>query len=441
MLRRVLFCACLAFGLAAPAGAAAAEHVPGEVVVRYAPGVGTAQQEATERAVGVGGARRFGPRSRVLQIRDGASVAATVAELRRRRGVALATPNHVARAALVPNDPGLRREPGGWQDVQWNFQPLTGVNAPAAWDNLARVGRPGGQGVTVAVLDTGVAYRTHGRYLRSPDFAAYQFRAGYDFVDGDAFPDDANGHGTHVASTIAERVDNGVGVTGLAYGARIMPVRVLDALGEGDIRTIARGIRYAARHGAHVINLSFEFERALTARDIPDILGSLRYAASRGVLVVGAAGNSSAGSLAFPARAEQVVSVGAVTEHGCQARYSNGGITLDLVAPGGGRDAAVPGDPACRPAGPKGRDIRQMTYTRGVRQFGLPSGYVGTSMATPHVSATAALVIASGVLGPAPTPDGLEAHLKATARDLGRPGPDRRYGAGIVDAAAATAPA
>ena len=82
-----------------------------------------------------------------------------------------------------------------------------------------------------------------------------------------------------------------------------------------------------------------------------------------------------------------------------------------------------------------------MTFTSGVRQFGLPPGYVGTSMATPHVSATAALVIASGVLGPSPTPEAIEAHLRATARDLGAPGPDRHYGAGMVDAGAATAPA
>jgi serine protease len=244
-----------------------------------------------------------------------------------------------------------------------------------------------------------------------------------------------------VASTIAERVDNAVGVTGLAYGAQIMPVRVLDAWGEGDIPTIAEGIRYAARRGAQVINLSFEFGRDLHARDIPEILGALRYAASRNVLVVGAAGNSSATSLAYPARADEVLSVGAVTEHGCQARYSNGGSALDLVAPGGGRDAFASGDPNCDPNGPKGRDIRQMTYTTGVRRFGLPAGYVGTSMATPHVSATAALVIASGILGPAPAPDAIEAHLEATARDLGRPGRDRRYGFGLVDAAAATTPA
>jgi serine protease len=439
MLRRALLIACALLAAQAPA-ARAAEHVRGEVIVRYAPGVDAAERAATARAVGVGSPHAFAPRASVLRIRDGQSVRATVAELRRRPEVARATPNYIARATYVPNDPGVLGVPGGWQSLQWNFEPLTGVNAPAAWDNVAAAGRPGGQGITVAVLDTGVAYRTGGRFVRSPDFAPGQFRPGYDFVDHDPRPDDEYGHGTHVASTIAEQVDNGVGVTGLAYGAQIMPVRVLDAVGQGDIPTIARGIRYAARHGAQVINLSFEFGRGLTASDVPEILSAVRYAMRRGVLVVGAAGNSSATSVAYPARADHVLSVGAVTEHGCQARYSNDGATLDLVAPGGGRDAVVPGDPNCRPFEPRGRDIRQMTFTTGVRRFGLPRGYVGTSMATPHVSATAALVIASGVLGPAPTPEALEAHLKATARDLGRPGTDRRYGAGLVDAAAATAP-
>jgi serine protease len=437
---RALLAACAALAAVAPAAAAAAEHVPGEVIVRYAPGTDAAARAALETAAGLGRGEALGARGRVLRIRDGDTVAATVADLRSRPGVALATPNYIARAALVPNDPGLTAMPGGWQSVQWNFQPVSGVNAPAAWDNLLLAGRPGGQGVTVAVLDSGVAHRTAGRYVRSPDFSRSQFRAGYDFVDRDPHPDDVYGHGTHVASTIAERIDNGIGVTGLAYGARIMPVRVLDAYGEGDIPTIARGIRFAARRGAQVINLSFEFGQGLRPGDIPEILGALRYAARRGALVVGAAGNSAARSLAYPARADDVLSVGAVTEHGCQARYSNAGPTLDLVAPGGGRDAPVAGDVNCRPSEPSGRDIRQMTFTTGVRRFGLPPGYVGTSMATPHVSATAALVIASGVLGPLPTPDAVEAHLKATARDLGAPGPDRRYGAGLVDAAAATTP-
>ena len=322
--------------------------------------------------------------------------------------------------------------------MQWNFGKDVGVNAPDAWDRLNAVGRPGGLGVKVAVLDTGVAYATRHGFRRSPDLLN-RFLQGYDFVDSDAHPDDLNGHGTHVASTIAETTGNGFGVTGLAYGVRIMPVRVLDRSGTGDSVAISAGIRYAARRGAKVINLSFEFDSSVTRGQIPDILDALRYARRKGALVIGASGNFSAHAVAYPARASHVLSVGATTEHLCQADYSNSGSALDISGPGGGLDAEVPGDPNCRPgAEPAGRDIYQLTYTsRSVRSFGLPAGYVGTSMAAPHVSATAALVIASGVIGPHPTPAQIEARLKATARDLGTPGPDSRYGAGLVDAARA----
>ena len=293
----------------------------------------------------------------------------------------------------------------------------------------------------MAVLDTGVAYSDRGRFTRSPDLRGDRFEHGYDFVGGDRYPNDVNGHGTHVASTIAESIDNGVGVTGLAFGARIMPVRVLDRNGEGDSAAISRGIRFAARKRVHIINLSFEFGASVRARQIPDILDALRFARRKGVLVVGASGNASAASVAYPARAHDVMSVGATTEHGCLAEYSNQGPTLDLVAPGGGPDAPLDGDPNCRPLDPPGRNIVQMTFTSNVRTFGLPGDYEGTSMAAPHVSATAALVIASGLLGRRPSPAVIEAHLKATARDLGTPGPDNNYGAGLVDAAAATTPA
>jgi serine protease len=295
--------------------------------------------------------------------------------------------------------------------------------------------------VVVAVLDTGVAYSDRGRFARSPDLRGDRFKKGHDFVAGDPYPNDVNGHGTHVASTIAETVDNGVGVTGLAFGAKIMPVRVLDRNGEGDSAAIAKGIRFAARRRVHIINLSFEFGRNVRAREIPDILDALRFARRKGVLVVGASGNAEAASVAYPARAHDVLSVGATTERGCLADYSNYGPTLDLVAPGGGRDAPLDGDPNCRPAARRGGDIVQMTFTSNVRRFGLPRRYQGTSMATPHVSGTAALVIASGVIGGRPSPGAIEARLKATARDLGAPGPDDMYGAGLVDASAATTPA
>jgi serine protease len=420
-----------------------AAYVPGEVIVRYAPGAGRSARASAQRGTGTGRPRAFAPRTRVLKIRDGEGVRETIAELRRRPGVLSATPNWIAHAsAFVPDDPGQAGAPGGWQSLQWNFNAVTGINAPDAWDRLNAVGRPGGFGVKVAVLDTGVAYATRRGFVRSPDLSAARFLMGYDFVDNDTHPDDHNGHGTHVASTIAESSGNGVGLTGVAYGARIMPVRVLDRAGAGDSVAISAGIRYAARRSAQVINLSFEFDPQVTRSEIPDIFDALRYARRRGVLVVGASGNLSNQAVAYPARVSTVLSVGATTEHLCQADYSNSGPDLDIVAPGGGPDSAIPSDPNCRPGvEPFGRDVYQMTYSgRSVRTFGLPGGYVGTSMAAPHVSGTAALVIASGVIGPKPTPAAIEARLKATARDLGIPGRDNRYGAGIVDAARAVTP-
>jgi serine protease len=427
MLRRSLLVALLLLACLAPS-AGAARFVPGEVVVRYAPDARVARA-----------GEEVGPGTHVVRTRRGQTVAERAAELRRRPGVLSATPNYIARASYIPNDPGRLGTPGGWQEIQWNFVGPFGVNAPAAWDNVAAVGRPGAVGVTVAVLDTGVAYSDRGPFTRSPDLRGDRFERGHDFVDDDRYPNDYNGHGTHVASTIAETIDNGVGVTGLAFGAKIMPVRVLDSLGEGDTADIADGIRFAARRRVDVINLSFEFGKRVRARQIPDILDALRYARRKGVLVVGAAGNDEAGSVAYPARASDVLSVGATTERGCLAKYSNYGPTLDLVAPGGGRDAAID-DPNCDPLRRRSADIVQMTFTRNVRTFGLPGGFEGTSMAAPHVSGVAALAIASGLLGPNPPSSTIEAHLKATARDLGAPGPDDNYGAGLVDAAAATTP-
>jgi serine protease len=220
-----------------------------------------------------------------------------------------------------------------------------------------------------------------------------------------------------------------------------MPVRVLDTEGEGEASTIAEGVRFAVKHGANVINLSLEFSSNVTASDIPELIEALRYARRKGVLVVAAAGNEAHDAIAYPARAPDVVAVGATTEHGCLADYSNDGSGLTLVAPGGGADASLPGDPNCHPEGPAGRDVFQVTFTgASPRRFGMPSGYEGTSMAAPHVAATAALIIASGVLGPHPTPAQLVARLRATARKLGGGGDEALYGAGLLDAAAATAP-
>jgi len=413
-----------------------------QIVVKFRPS-GASGARAVAASVGTTPRAPLGSRTEVLPLAHGASLDTALRRMRSRRDVVWAVPDVRARAAAVPfpNDDGAGSDPGDWQALQWNFVGPFGVNAPQAWANVAADGAPGGRGVVVAVLDTGVAYANHGPFLRSPDFSRYQFVSGFDFIAPGHFPEDRNGHGTFVAGTIAEETNNAFGLTGLAYGARIMPVRVLDGEGEGEASTIAEGVRFAVRHGARVVNLSLEFSPNVTASDIPELLDALRYARRHNVLVVAAAGNEAHTAIAYPARAPYVVAVGATTEHGCLADYSNDGSGLTLVAPGGGADASLPGDPNCHPEQPAGGDIYQVTFAgSSPRRFGLPPGYEGTSMAAPHVSAIATLVIASGVLGRNPTPARLTARLRATARKLGGGGDEALYGAGLVDAAAATAP-
>ena len=191
--------------------------------------------------------------SEASSFRPDVRVDEAVRALERNPAVAYAAADHIAHASasppragqFVPDDPGEAGADGGWQQLQWNFLPcgttcgqqaaatglesLGGIDAPGAWQNLIDAGRPGGSGVTIAVVDTGVAYRNLGPdFRRSPDFKPKQFVAGHDFVENDAIALDENGHGTHVAGTIAERTANGKALTGLAYGAKIMPVRVLE---------------------------------------------------------------------------------------------------------------------------------------------------------------------------------------------------------------------
>ncbi len=406
--------------LALPAAAGALEYVPGEVVVSYEPGQEPAGVTPGQPVV-----------VPVENVRE------AVADLKGQPGVEYAVPNVIARAArarsaqFLPNDPEMK-------SLQWNFLGSYGVRAPEAWANAIAAGRPGGKGVVVAVLDTGVAYSNRTPFKRSPDFTSGQFTKGYDYVDRDRYPNDDNGHGTHVAGTIAEATNNGIAVAGLAYGAKIMPVRVLDANGEGNANDIARGVRFAVRNRAKLINLSLEFDSRVRAGDIPQILDALDYARSRGVLVVGATGNEGANSVSYPARSSAVMAVGSTTEDGCISEFSNGGSGIDIVAPGGGLDARVPGDPRCRQSF-NGRGIYQVTLLgKSLSRFGLPGTYEGTSMAAPHVAAAAALVIATGVVGENPAPATLQRHLQRTARDFGPSGADSLYGWGLLDAAQAT---
>jgi serine protease len=385
-----------------------------------------------------------------------AADAAAAARRLEHAGVASwARPSLRARIATVlpGNDTGTATTSGlagGWQQVQWDLVGPFGIDVAPAWPLAQQAGDAGGRGVKVAVLDTGVAYADRGRYKRSPELPPARVLRGYDFVADDAFPNDANGHGTFVASTIAGAANNHYGMVGIAYRADIMPVRVLDEFGEGNSVRIAQGIRYAVDHGAQVINVSIELynddlldPRALSITTAPEIRGALRYARAHRVPVVAAAGNASQDDVPSTRLDTSIIYAGATTEHGCIGWYSNAGPGVDVVAPGGGRDRAIDGDATCT-QGATGRNVWQISFNRAhPGDFKVPldshgkRGLAGTSMAAPHVTGVIALLLGAKVLGARPTTAAVQKRLEDTARDLGPPGRDRYYAAGLVDAAAA----
>ena len=454
-LRAALAAGLLGAGLlAGSATARGAAFAPHEVVVGYR----TAARHLSLGPVELATPRRWPPparvpgrarvRIRVVHLPAGERVGAALRRLRARPGVAYAQPDYIAQAAgaFFPDDRGRSGLAHGWEKLQWNLlDGPGGVDAPQAWANLLAVHRPGGSRVRIAVLDTGVAYRDWHGFRESPDLRETRFVDPDDVIADNHFPLDRDGHGTFVASVIAESTNNQVGLTGLAYGATIMPVRVLSSDGEGDESTIAEGIRFAVAHHAQIINLSLEFvpDEVRSAGQIPQVVSAIRDARRHGVMVVAAAGNDQTRQLAYPARLSGVVSGGATTRDGCLANYSDGGAGLDVGAPGGGSDALQPADPACHP----GRvlpSIYQLTLSDPPdwSRFGYPPSYIGTSMSAPQVSAAAALVIASGVIGPHPTSDQVLARLEqtATALPVGGHEPNPDYGWGLLNAGAATSP-
>jgi serine protease len=426
------------------------------------PAAGATAAEAPDHGTFVPGqllVRFDGGNEKVMNLPHGVPVSTAEQALASNPAVDYAVPNYIAHAsaAPVPNDPGPAGFPGGWQRTQWNFLPCGslcgesptplqyqargGLDAPDAWDILRQRGVAGARGARVAVLDTGIAYKTKKpQFQRSPDFTRNQFLPGYDFVDHDREPLDEDGHGTHVAGTIGEQDNNGIALTGLAPNAKLMPVRVLDSDGFGTARNIAQGIRFAADHHAQVINMSFEFSLGVNScSKIKNICSAIKYAFKKGALVVAAAGNENGEPVAFPAAAPHVIGVGRTTKDACLASDSRTGAGLDLVAPGGG----FPLLPTCGTDDPlftRGIPIFQLTFTKpGFTNFTYPGGYEGTSMAAAAVSGVAAMVIASGVVGSSPT--AVECQLEHTARhqdsQLGQPYDPRLFGAGLVDAAAA----
>lgn len=421
-------------------------------------------------ASGVSPAREFAPRQllvkfegqrsgRLISLAPGTGVREAARALRRNARVAYAEPNYIATATAKgapfdPDDPGTlggasgaSAAPGDWALKQWNFLDFEGpgtsqlptspggIDAVDAWRNLIEAGRPGAAGVVVAVLDTGIAYRSlGGRFRRSPDFGRGQFAPGHDYVDDDRLPLDENGHGTHIAGTIAERTGNGLGLTGLAYRAKLMPVRVLDSEGRGDALDIARGIRFAIANGADVINMSFNFA---CGKRVSMVDEALREAYARGIVTVASAGNlGSEACVSAPATGPRVLGVGGTTQGACLGDYSLAGAAIDLVAPGGGIPQARCPSVAANP-------IYQVTLRPGsTRAFAIPATYVGTSMAAAHVSGVAAMVLASAAIDPRlagrARADAVAKRLRHTARDLGLPA--TQQGAGLLDAGRATEP-
>ncbi len=286
-------------------------------------------------------------------------------------------------ASFVPSE-------GYYSCCQWGIKD---TNIETAWDTTL-----GDTGVVLAVLDTGLR-KTHediGNYLQ-----------GYDFIFTDNDPNDANGHGTHVASTAAGLTNNGIGVAGVAQ-ATILPVRVLDAQGSGSHSQIANGITYAADQGADIISMSLGAPTGSST-----LLNAVTYAFNAGATLIAATGNDNS-VIGYPAKYSDVIAVGAYDQAQNRASFSNFGAEIDVSAPGVQIAAAYH------------RNDADYVYLDG------------TSMATPIVSGAAALALA---VDPTLTNTELRQLLRDTARDFGTPGFDVEFGYGAIDTAAIVAAA
>ncbi|MHB8513740.1 MAG: S8 family serine peptidase [Actinomycetota bacterium] len=310
-----------------------------------------------------------------------------------------------------PDDPGFSK--------QWGLQT---IHAVEAW-TISR-----GAGITVAVVDTGVD-------AKHPDLAG-KVLPGYNFVDNNTDASDVKGHGTHVAGIIAAWTNNDRGVASVAPDAKILPVRVLRSSGEGDPGNVAKGVLWAASHGAKVINLSLAQDEANTGIGIGDSLlhddrvdKAIDDAAHLGATIVVAAGNSDSGGrsqTSYQASAPGVIVVGASTSKDRRAAYSNFGEGLEVVAPGGGSatDPKACSDP----------DWIVSTWWNPATKKSDYGGGCGTSMAVAHVSGIAALLMARGLSNVETV-----ARIEATAVRVGATVPDQQTGFGRADAYRAVA--
>ena len=399
-----------------------ADIVPGQLVVKFADGLAERQTAAMISRAGGRTARRARHADFVLmQLEDGVSPHDAARRLAAEPGVVYAEPAARRYALFTPNDP--------LYELQWNLQKL---EFERAWD----INRGGVSSVIVAVLDSGVAYRTQGGVAQAPDLAGTTFVDGYDFIWDDDLPFDLDGHGTHVTGTIAQTTNNSAGTAGIAFNVSIMPVKtiggdwdvVLGAPNVGTSATVAEAVRFAADRGAKVINLSIGGASSSTAER-----EAVQYAVDKGVVVVAAAGNDGddGSPPSYPAAyardIDGAIAVAAVDFALQRAPYSNVNDYVEIAAPGGNIDV----------------DLNEDGYGDGVLQQTLDPDFVndfrfdefayiffqGTSMATPHVAGLAALLIDQGITDP----KAVEAALKRFATEAGAAGRDDEYGYGIIN--------
>ncbi len=390
---------------------------PGEIIVQFEPNVLPTERSriVQEHACHIARTSDLGD-FHLLRIAASATPEDMVELFGRHERIRYAELNYHMQATFVPDDK--------LYSYQWNLQNAVtgGLRMDDAWTI-----EEGDPNVVVAVVDTGVAYENYGGYTQAPDLAETRFVPGYDFVNDDNHPNDDNGHGTHVTGTIAQSTNNLIGVAGVAFRCSIMPVKVMDDDGLSDAFTASQGILFAVNHGAHVINLSFGSPQPSTT-----LQNALQTAYQKGVTVVAAAGNDGANGNppSYPAAyTDYCIAVGAVRYDLARAPYSTKGSYISVVAPGG--DTSVDQNADGYPDG-----ILQQTFDDNPNVFAYWF-FQGTSMATPHVSGLAALLVSHGVT----SPDKVRKAIETTARDLGPAGWDAEYGWGMIDAHAALAAA
>jgi serine protease len=398
--------------------AAAAQYRPGEVIVRF---TNQAEPGAVDKAVrdigGVQAKHSAHGGHWLVTLRPGVSVPEALSRLRGMPDVAYAEPNGILRAFFSPNDRLFKD--------QWHMRL---IGAERTWD--IQRGLPS---VGVAVVDTGIAYEDFGPFRKAPDWGPTVFLPGFNVLTGTSHANDDNFHGTHVSSTIAEATNNGEGVTGLAFNCELMPVKVLNSDGEGTFFDVAEGIDYATNFSQNGTNPVKVINLSLGGPDsTPTVEQAVSRAIAAGITVVAAAGNDGTGTVSFPASLPGVIAVGAVDGRKQKTSYSNFGSALSVMAPGG--DVDRDDDDDGFPDGVLQQTFDPRTAATEHRYDDFAYFFVdGTSQATPHVAAQAALLVSQGIKSPA----AVKAAIESTADDLGAPGRDDSYGYGLINPARA----